>query len=143
MLSRTNRLPSENDNFLIIDKSDSFDDNTKITAVAAAEVMAAEEVFYAPNRDSKPVDDAVSSMVVSKAEYYDAIHSIPPTASAVDTNDGTMMKLGYFNSESHIIESLFADTLMAEEIIPPSFSAESQTLPEFQVQCKSNVLFLV
>jgi hypothetical protein len=117
-----------------------FDDNTKITAVAAEEVMAAEEVFYAPNRDSKPVDDAVSSMVVSKAEYYDAIHSIPPTVSAVETNDGTMMKLGYFNSESHIIESLFADTLMAEEIIPPSFSAESQTLPELWAEDLNNFI---
>ena len=107
-----------------------FDDNTPIEVVAAEGIMEAEELFYAPNRGSQPITDGVRSLMVSKAEYYNAIHSIPPTVSAVETSDGSSMKLGYFDSESHLVESLFSDTLMAEDEIPDSFSAELQPLPE-------------
>ena len=107
-----------------------FDDNKPIDVVAAEGVMEAEEVFYAPNRGSQPITDGVKSLMVSKAEYYNAIHSIPPTVSAVETSDGSSMKLGYFDSESHLVESLFSDTLMAEDETQDSFSAESQPLPE-------------
>ncbi|MBT7376617.1 MAG: hypothetical protein HN820_00515, partial [Candidatus Marinimicrobia bacterium] len=100
-----------------------FDDDAPI------EVMAAEDVFHAPNRHSQPAHDGVKSILISKAEYYSAIHSIPETVSAVESNDGTSMKLGYFESESNIVEGLFTDTLMSEDRIPTSFSAESNELP--------------
>jgi len=100
-----------------------FDDDAPI------EVMAAEDVFHAPNRHSQPAHDGVKSILISKAEYYSAIHSIPETVSAVESNDGTSMKLGYFESESNIVEGLFTDTLMSEDRTPTSFSAESNELP--------------
>jgi len=107
-----------------------FDDNTPVEAMAAETIMNAEDTFHAPNRYSQPTNDRIKSMVVSKADYYGAIHSIPETVSAAETNDGTSMKLGYFESESNIMEGLFTDTLMSEEGTPVSFMSESQPLPE-------------
>jgi hypothetical protein len=99
-----------------------FNDNIPIKVLAAED-----ETFNAPNINTD--FDEPQTMLVSKADYYDSIHLLPNTITAAETTDGLNMKLGFFKSESVLLDSIYSDTLFSEEELSTPFSAEPAPLP--------------
>jgi len=108
-----------------------FDDKVPIKVLAAED-----EIFNAPNINSD--FDEPQTMLVSKADYYDSIHLLPNTITAAETIDGLNMKLGFFKSESGLIDSIYSDKLFSEEELSTPFSAESAPLPTLWAEDLTN-----
>jgi hypothetical protein len=108
-----------------------FNDNIPIKVLAAEE-----ETFNAPNMNTN--FDEPQTMLVSKADYYDSIHLLPNTITAAETIDGLNMKLGFFKSESGLLDSIYSDTLFSEEGLSTPFSAEPAPLPELWAEDLTN-----